>query len=124
MEPTIRIEPPDWGPLEQALPDAWLDGWMFMAFFPHPDGGPELRAYKHQITRRYLHLRTTAGGLEAWRYTGNESYAAAKLIEEVEDAYATIERLGYTRSMEPLRDWDELQADGSADASAPLAPER
>jgi hypothetical protein len=117
MEPTIRIEPPDWGPLERALPDAWLDGWMFMAYFPHPEGGEELRAYKHQITRRYLHLRITKGGLEAWRYTGNETYAAAKLVEEVEAVYATIEGLGYTREMEPLREW-EVPADAAGSRPA------
>ena len=102
MEPTIRFEPPDWGPLEQALPQAWLDGWMFMAYLPHPEGGEELRAYKHQITRRYLHLRVQDGALEAHRYTGRSTYAPAELQDEIEDAYATIEQLGYTREMTPI----------------------
>lgn len=106
MEPTIRISPPDWAPLEAALPDRWLDGWMFMAYFPHPDGGEELRAYKHQITRRYLHLRLVDGALEAWRYAGESSYVEAKLVEEVDDAYATLAVCGYTREMEPISDWE------------------
>jgi hypothetical protein len=84
------------------LPDAWLDGWMFMFFATPPDDGEPLRAYKHQITRRYLHLRLEHGQVAAYRYLGDERYQPAKLVEEVEAAYATIERLGFTREMEPL----------------------
>ncbi|MDO8186698.1 hypothetical protein Q5424_18445 [Conexibacter sp. JD483] len=92
----------DWEPLERALPEAWLDGWMFMFYVSHPAGGEDLRAYKHQITRRYLHLRLEDGHVAAYRFLGHDSYRAAKLVEEVEDAYATIEPLGFTRAMEPV----------------------
>lgn len=93
---------PDWEPLQAALPDAWLDGWMFMSYAADPDGGGELRAYKHQITRRYLHLRLEEGHVAAYRFLGGDRYRRAKLVEEVEGAYATIELLGYARDMEPL----------------------
>ncbi|MDO8214015.1 hypothetical protein [Conexibacter sp. CPCC 206217] len=102
MRPTIRFEPPDWAPLERALPEAWLDGWMFMAYLPHPGGGEELRAYKHQITRRYLHLRIQDGVLEAHRSMGDHTYAPAPLDAAVDDAYLTIEQLGYMRDMTPI----------------------
>jgi hypothetical protein len=93
---------PDWQPLERALPDAWLDGWMFMFFDTPPDDGELLRSYKHSITRCYLHLRVEQGGVAAYRHLGGGRYLPAKLVEEVEAAYAAIEQLGFTREMEPL----------------------
>jgi hypothetical protein len=88
---------PDWEPLERAVPEEWLGGWMFMGYLPSPDGRAPLRAYKHGITRRYLHLRLLGDRLEAFRYQGERSYAPATVAEEVEDAYATIEHSGATR---------------------------
>ncbi len=93
---------PDWEPLERALPDAWLDGWMFMFFDSPPDDGEVLRSYKHSITRRYLHLRIEQGQVAAYRHLGGGRYRPAKLVEEVEEAYEALERLGFTREMEPI----------------------
>jgi hypothetical protein len=88
---------PDWEPLERALPQEWLGGWMFMGYLPSPDGKAPLRAYKHGITRRYLHLRIRDERVEAFRYAGERSYTPATVAEEIEDAYATIERSRATR---------------------------
>lgn len=93
---------PDWEPLERALPDAWLDGWMFMYFDSPPEPGEPLRSYKHSITRRYLHLRMEQGQVAAYRHLGGGRYAPTDLVEEIERAYEAIERLGFTRQMEPL----------------------
>ncbi|HEY4280755.1 MAG TPA: hypothetical protein VGM91_21230 [Conexibacter sp.] len=91
------MEEIDWKPLERALPRAWLGGWMFMGYIDGPAGDP-LHAYKHGITRRCLHLRIQDGRLEAYRSCGRGvPYAPAVLEEEIEDAYATIERNGATR---------------------------
>ena len=91
---------PDWEPLERALPDSWLDGWMFMCTIPR-DSGTALRAYKHVITRRYLYLRLEDGHVAAYR-PDRDQYVPAKLIEQVEDAYAAIETLGFSRDMKMI----------------------
>ena len=56
---------PDWRPLEQvaricrdhpALPDLDPDDFMYMGRYVHPPTRHEVLAYKHLVTRRYLHL--------------------------------------------------------------------
>jgi hypothetical protein len=62
-------------PLESAVSPADCKHfrWMFEVCL---DDGRRLQAYKHEMTRRYLHLTDTG---EAFRYCGNSFYAPVSL---------------------------------------------
>ena len=98
------IGEPVWTPLEALLPAEWCDGWMFMgAIVDSPtivDGrpGPQvtLFAYKHGITRKYLHI---GADLNCYRYRGSDgTYVLAGTEAEIERVYEDIATLHADRT--------------------------
>jgi hypothetical protein len=75
----VQADQPDWRPLRRLLPDLLVDTfmWMFQVRLP----SEPIHAYKHVVTRRYVHL--SASG-RAYVYVGDERYtriAAATALE-------------------------------------------
>ena len=50
------LDEPHWGPLERLLGDEQLLGGFMAMFVVDLRGGSRVYAYKHVVTRRYLHL--------------------------------------------------------------------
>jgi hypothetical protein len=59
----VQYDAPDWAPLEAAIGSDIADWFMWMAEIRLADGS-QLHAYKHQTTRRYLHLTTDGRAFE------------------------------------------------------------
>jgi hypothetical protein len=53
----VQYDTPDWAPLEAAIGSEIADWFMWMFEIRLADGS-HLHGYKHQTTRRYLHLTT------------------------------------------------------------------
>jgi hypothetical protein len=74
-------ERPDWGPLLLIAPEL-VDSFMWM-FEVTCEGGVRLQAYKHIVTRRYLHL-TSSGA--AYADVGGARYRPAEPADLLEEA--------------------------------------
>ena len=61
---------PTWDPM-LALAGEELTGWFMWMFEIRLDDGTAVHAYKHQMTRRYVHLGEDG---RAFAYTGGDSY--------------------------------------------------
>ena len=55
-------ERPDWGPLLDAVDEQLTDDFMWMFEVLLANGTP-LQAYKHRMTRRYVHLDPARGSV-------------------------------------------------------------
>lgn len=71
----VQFERPDWRPLTAALGERLAESFMWMHEV-RLDDGTIAHAYKHVITRRYLHI--TADG-RAYAYRGDEHYVEIPL---------------------------------------------
>lgn len=94
---------PDWGPLERLAEDdpLVLGGFMWM-FSVRLEDGRTLQAYKHHVTRRYLHL---AGDLAAFEYHGDaekEEYVSVPLALTLRDCFCHHRELGLVEEDEIL----------------------
>ena len=65
MRQAIEVGPPDWRPLENAIPPEYCGEFMYMGH------AGSIVLYKHQLTRRYLNIDAATGRF--YRYT-NENY--------------------------------------------------
>jgi hypothetical protein len=79
---------PQWKPLEDLLPMNWCDGFMFMQGGLGPNH--DINAYKHGITRKYLHI--DAAG-QCYRWTG-DGYEPRDSVSAILHVYEGIEQLG------------------------------
>jgi hypothetical protein len=75
----VQGETPDWAPLEAAV-GRELTGWFMWMHEVRLADGPSIHAYKHVVTRRYLHL---TGDGRAFAYTGGECYRELPLATAV-----------------------------------------
>ena len=74
-----QYEQPEWKPLEEALADHILSQFMWMGEI-RLETGEVLHAYKHRLTRRYLHL---AADGTTYVYRGERGYAPTDAAEAV-----------------------------------------
>ena len=68
---SIQGEHPNWDPL-LALVGEEVTGWFMWMFEVELEDGRRRHAYKHQMTRRYVHLAEKG---EAIEYVGDELYS-------------------------------------------------
>ncbi len=82
---------PDWDPLHAALPMKHCNGFMWMYRVPWND--ETIEAYKHGITRRYLHLDHSG---RAYLYRPDE-YVETPVGIALELVFADLASMGATR---------------------------
>jgi hypothetical protein len=78
------IDTPNWDPLESFLPLVLCSGFMWMNSI-ELENGSELHAYKHRLTRRYLHLDNEA---DAWESLDRGRYRRMRHSDAIEQASA------------------------------------
>lgn len=78
----MQYDTPDWTPLEAAIGSEIADWFMWMFELRLADGS-RVHGYKHQTTRRYLHL-TTDGRAFVYRA---ERYAEVDLAYAIADTF-------------------------------------
>ena len=76
----VQGENPDWRPLARVVSYELLCEFMWM-FEVATRGGGRLHAYKHAVTRRYLHLDSRA---RAFAYVGEDRYRPISLAAALE----------------------------------------
>ncbi len=81
-------ERPDWGPLLDAVDEQLTDDFMWMFEVLLANGTP-LQAYKHRMTRRYVHL-DPAGA--AFAYEPPDRYRSYPVAEILEEVFAPLRR--------------------------------
>lgn len=125
---TVRagIREPVWTPLEALLPMDWCDGFMFMGgtadcrIFESDGIRPEptrraVFAYKHGITRRYLHIDSNLG---TCFYRGD-------LIDPDDHKRPVYQRLGVEAAIEAVyEDIEQFRADHTTKYDADYIAER
>ena len=77
------IDTPNWDPLESFLPLVLCSGFMWMNSIELEDGS-ELHAYKHRLTRRYLHLDNEA---DAWESLDRGRYRRMRHSDAIEQVF-------------------------------------
>lgn len=77
----MRYDDPVWQPLLELTSDH-IDDFMWMGAL-QLDGGPEIQAYKHRWTRRYIHLAPD-GRAYAYEYTGSFGSGGPSWYREVD----------------------------------------
>jgi len=80
----VQSEQPDWRPLLRLLPDVLVETFMWMFELRLP--GQRVHAYKHVVTRRYVHL--SASSRRAYVYLDDERYARIPVATALELALA------------------------------------
>ena len=86
----VNLREPDWTPLLQVAPEVVADFmWMYEVALRD---GTRIHAYKHAVTRRYVHLTADR---EAWVCEDDDRYRRARLFWAV---IATLRPLWQDRS--------------------------
>lgn len=78
----VQYDEPVWGPLLSAIGEE-LTGWFMWMHELELSDGTRVHAYKHQMTRRYLHLSDDG---RAFEYTGSDDYIACERGDAVQEA--------------------------------------
>ncbi len=78
----MQFDRPDWRPLQLAVGEDLMWPWMWMCEL-RTTAGIAYHAYKHQSTRRYLHLGPEADALD---YGDRELYRPIELVDALERA--------------------------------------
>ena len=95
----VQSDRPEWGPLRQVLPDTLVETFMWM--FEVCLGRHRIHAYKHVVTRRYVHLSESG---RAYVYVDDDRYARIPVATALELALAPW--------------WEELGASAEETAAA------
>ena len=88
-----QFETPDWGPLRAAVGMKLADCFMWMCEYALDDGR-RIHAYKHHLTRRYLHLG--AGG-EAYQYCHESFFIETSVARAIPIAFEMWEAMTFER---------------------------
>jgi hypothetical protein len=89
---------PDWTELADLIQTEML-GWFMWMFAVELEDGARIEAYKHRISRRYLHL---AHDGRAFYFAGNHSY---REVDRHDAFVAVFNGPGPACPCEPTLDW-------------------